>query len=167
MNLTELYTQNYQSLLKFAHSILKDSSLAEDAVQSTFHKLLLQEEGKTEGHEVQWLFTVCRNTCFKILHKNNRYFELEETTEQKLESESAAPDEELTETEAFSELSDNLADALKKLNPNLQQVVNLRFFKELSYKEIAEEMETTVENVGFLLNSAKTKLRKQFRFVNK
>lgn len=164
MNLTELYTQHQKSLFNFSFSILKDASLAEDAVQTTFLKLMQQEEGKTEGHEVQWLFTVARNTCFKMLNKNNRYCEMEEGEVSSIKDEAPAPDAVLSEQENFSELSEDLQEALSKLSPYQRETLNLRFFSNLSYKEIAEVLETNENAVAFTIHAAKAKLKRFMSF---
>lgn len=52
----------------------------------------------------------------------------------------------------------NLAQLLrdiKKLKPHYQEVINLRFFQELSYKEISEELNEPMTNVKVKLLRAK------------
>jgi RNA polymerase sigma-70 factor (ECF subfamily) len=52
----------------------------------------------------------------------------------------------------------NLAELLKdikKLKPHYQQVINLRYFQELSYNEISKEIEAPVNNVKIKLLRAK------------
>jgi len=52
----------------------------------------------------------------------------------------------------------NLAKLLrdiKKLNPHYQEVINLRYFQELSYKEISKELNEPMNNVKVKLLRAK------------
>ncbi len=52
----------------------------------------------------------------------------------------------------------NLAKLLrdiKKLKPHYQEVINLRYFQELSYKEISEELKEPINNVKVKLLRAK------------
>jgi len=52
----------------------------------------------------------------------------------------------------------NLAKLLrdiKKLKPHYQKVINLRYFQELSYKEISEELKEPINNVKVKLLRAK------------
>ena len=52
----------------------------------------------------------------------------------------------------------NLAKLLthiKKLKPHYQEVINLRYFQEMSYKEIAEELDSPMNNVKVKLLRAK------------
>ena len=49
----------------------------------------------------------------------------------------------------------NLLRDIKKLKPHYQKVINLRFFQELSYKEISEELNEPINNVKVKLLRAK------------
>jgi len=52
----------------------------------------------------------------------------------------------------------NLAKLLKdikKLKPHYQEVINLRYFQELSYKDISKELEEPINNVKVKLLRAK------------
>ena len=52
----------------------------------------------------------------------------------------------------------NLAKLLrdiKKLKPHYQEIINLRYFQELSYKEISEELNEPINNVKVKLLRAK------------
>jgi RNA polymerase sigma-70 factor (ECF subfamily) len=164
MNIEALYNEIRPELHRFAFGILKDNHLAEDAVQSAFSKYIQQEPEKVAGHERQWLFTVTRNTCFKMVSKQNRFCEFSEGEEDRIPDEAAAPDAVLSEEENFSELSNELKEALGKLSPLQREILNLRFFGNLSYKEIAEVVESTESSVGFLIHAAKGKLKRFMSF---
>ena len=61
------------------------------------------------------------------------------------------------------ELEDNKAalhKALRKLPEKQNIAISLNAFNDLSYKEIAEVMETSVSEVGVLINRGKKKLKK-------
>ena len=49
----------------------------------------------------------------------------------------------------------NLLNCIKKLKPHYQEVINLRFFQELSYKEIAAKLNEPVNNIKIKLLRAK------------
>jgi RNA polymerase sigma-70 factor (ECF subfamily) len=44
---------------------------------------------------------------------------------------------------------------IKKLKPHYQEIINLRFFQELSYKEISNELNEPINNVKVKLLRAK------------
>ncbi len=49
----------------------------------------------------------------------------------------------------------NLLRDIKKLKPHYQKVINLRYFHELSYADIAKELDEPVNNVKVKLLRAK------------
>jgi RNA polymerase sigma-70 factor (ECF subfamily) len=60
----------------------------------------------------------------------------------------------------------NLAKLLrdiKKLKPHYQQIINLRYFQELSYKEIAKQLDEPMTNVKVKLLRAKKLLAEIIR----
>jgi len=63
------------------------------------------------------------------------------------------------------EAAETQASVLKlidRLPPNQQEVVRLKFQNGFSYKEIARITELSVTNVGFLIHTAVTNLRREF-----
>ena len=52
---------------------------------------------------------------------------------------------------------------METLPPREQEIVRLKFQNNLSYREIAEVLELTSTNVGFILHTAMRKLRRQLK----
>ena len=52
---------------------------------------------------------------------------------------------------------------IKKLKPHYQEVINLRYFQELSYKEISKELKEPINNVKVKLLRAKKLLAEIIR----
>ena len=65
--------------------------------------------------------------------------------------ESPSPEDKLITEQNLAKL---LRD-IKKLKPHYQEVINLRYFQELSYKEISEELNEPINNVKVKLLRAK------------
>ncbi len=60
----------------------------------------------------------------------------------------------------MSRLREAFFRALEDLPPRQQEVVRLRLEGGLSYRDVAEVMETTTSNVGVLLHNAVKRLQK-------
>ena len=71
-------------------------------------------------------------------------------TLQILDESPSAEDKLITEQNLAKLLRD-----IKKLNPQYQAVINLRYFQELSYKEISKELNEPMNNVKVKLLRAK------------
>lgn len=61
------------------------------------------------------------------------------------------------------ELAEHLRKALSTLDPRQAQVFCLACLEELSYREIAEQLDVTVNHVGVLLSRARSSLQKRLR----
>jgi RNA polymerase sigma-70 factor (ECF subfamily) len=148
-------------LLQYAYNIVKNRECAREIVQETFLKLFKQEQTKVSDYLSKWLLTVCRNRGLKTLVKERRYIPMEEV--------------ELCEKQAEHsiDVDFNLSDfgslLLKHINrlPKKQlAVITARYWNNLSYRQIGEQLGLTSNNVGFILSTVIKKLRKSLKAEN-
>jgi RNA polymerase sigma-70 factor (ECF subfamily) len=140
----------YESaLIRYATWMLRDSELARDIVQETFLRLCREDSAKLNGHVAPWLFTVCRNLVFDARKKESRMTSLGDKE--------IGVDSHLEQRETVGEIF-RLVDHLPK---NQREVVYLKFQCDLSYKEISEVTALSMGNVGFLLHTALSTIRKR------
>lgn len=100
-----------------------------------------------------WLLTISKNIYIDHLRKekkqtisidkNDRVFNIKD--------ESPSIEDQIITEQNLAKL---LAD-IKKLKPHYQEVIHLRFFQEMSYKEIAKELNEPMNNVKVKLLRAK------------
>jgi len=148
----------------YAARMLGDVHRARDVVQDTFLKLWQAERATVDGHLAKWLYTVCRNRALDVRRKEHRMTTLgERIPGNKAEGVLArisggtlpdAPDSAVTQYPAAGVLA-----FVGELPERQQEVVRLKFQGGLSYREIAEVMETTANNVGVLLHTAIKSIR--------
>jgi RNA polymerase sigma-70 factor (ECF subfamily) len=137
-------------LLRYATWLMGDLEIAREVVQETFLRLCKEQHiSKIADYLVQWLFTVCRNVAFDIRKKEARMTPLNDVH--------IGVDSRLDEKQTAGEIF-RMLDRLPK---NQREVVYLKFQCDLSYKEISEITKLSVTNVGFLMHTALTKLRKE------
>ena len=103
-----------------------------------------------------WLITIAKNTHSDSLRKQKISFSNQTSEEDQdrlywIMDEAPSPEDKLITEQNLAEL---LKD-IKKLKPHYQQVINLRYFQELSYNEISKEIEAPVNNVKIKLLRAK------------
>jgi RNA polymerase sigma factor (sigma-70 family) len=55
-----------------------------------------------------------------------------------------------------------ITNLLEKLSEKQRKAIQLRYYKNLSYEEIAKKMNTNVNNVGFSICTGIKNLRKHF-----
>ncbi|HRE08445.1 MAG TPA: sigma-70 family RNA polymerase sigma factor [Opitutaceae bacterium] len=150
--------QHQASLLRYAARLVGDLDRARDVVQDTFVKFMAQPRAAVEGHEAEWLFTVCRHRAFDVLRKEGRMSHFADGEAERVSSSEPRPGLVLEQKETQSAL---LA-LIHRLPPNQQEVIRLKFQSGFSYKEISRITALSVSNVGFLIHTAVTRLRRDF-----
>lgn len=148
-------------LCAFACSLVRDPDRARDAVQETFLRLCRESQNHLAGRETGWLFRVCRTRCIDILRKENPVSPLSMQEQAALPSPMPGPDVHARQ----HDLLDQLPAMMNSLPEKQRNVVRLKFQQHLSYKEIAETLELSVSNVGFLLHTAIHSLRQNIQAV--
>ena len=130
---------------------------AEDVVQESYLRAL-KSFGRFHGSNARpWLLKIVRNTCYTWLRRNRSQQSMEEFDQTILSKESDLPDPE-TSAVAKSQ-QQQVAQALNNLPAEFREVLVLREFEELSYKEIADVAGVPVGTVMSRLARARKKLR--------
>ncbi len=151
-------TRHQAPLLRYAARLLHgDVDRARDVVQDTFVKLLAQEPAQLDGHLAEWLYTVCRHRALDVLRKEGRMRLFEEGQAERLTGSEPRPGASLEQTEARTVM----LQFITRLPHNQQEVIRLKFQSGFSYKEISRITSLSVSNVGFLIHTAVTRLRKE------
>lgn len=141
-------------LLRFATTLIGPSHAA-DVVQDTFLELCRAERSQVEGHLSAWLFSVCKHRAIDVSRERRRLAVLEE--DEGMQSPDSGPAVRAERQESMS----RVLGALERLSERDRQIVILKFSAGLRYKEIAEVMELSVSNVGFILHTAIKTLREE------
>lgn len=137
-NLIQYILKNQERFYRLAYSYTKNQEDALDAVQNAVCKALdAYESLRNTGAIKTWFYRILVNECLQILKQCKRNAPLEDL-EERAYHESAFDRREVDEE-------------LKHLEPEVQTIIRLRYFEELSLKEIAQV-------TGLNLNTVKTKL---------
>ena len=157
-NFVQTAVVDYQSpLTRYAARLVGDPDRARDIVQDTFVKLMAQPRAEVDGHIAEWLFTVCRHRALDVLRKEGRMKRFEEGEMERVAAEETRPARALE----AAETQDALLQMIDRLPANQQEVVRLKFQSGFSYKEISRITSLSVSNVGFLIHTAVTRLRRE------
>lgn len=130
---------------------------AEDITIQTFSKAFDKIATYNEDYEFKtWLFTISKNIHIDLLRKRkstiSNISRKDETDDfHDIIDESPSPEDDLITEQNLAKL---LRD-IKKLKPHYQEVINLRYFQELSYLEISEQLNEPINNVKVKLLRAK------------
>jgi len=135
-----LYTAHGARLYRYAVVLLADRSAAEDAVHDTFVQLA-RALRRTPDAQVSfgYLAVTLRNTCYSALRRRARGRARAWDDEALIEP--AAPD-------ASEEERMLLDDALKGLPAEQREVVYLKVFEGMTFQEIADRCEISINTAG-------------------
>lgn len=152
--INSVVTEYEGPLTIYAARLLGDVDRGRDVVQDTFLKLWQADQASIEGHVAKWLYTVCRNRALDVRRKEHRMTTLEPQTLQ-AKATSQPPDDKAASGET------RLLEFVETLPERQQEALRLKFQGGLSYREIAEVMNTTVNNVGVILHTAVKTVRQR------
>jgi len=130
---------------------------AEDITIETFAKAFDKIKTFQEEYTFStWLITISKNIHIDKLRKKNasiatKYTEMDDLQIKKIPDDSPSPEDNLITQQNLAALLKHI----KKLKPHYQEVINLRFFQEMSYKEIAEKLEEPINNIKVKLLRSK------------
>ncbi len=134
----------------------KNENDAEDITIRTFSRAFDKIDTYDDTYEFKtWLITISKNLHVDLIRKRKRSFldEMEskgDEVKKVLDETPTVEDRLITEQNLV-----NLLQDIKKLKPHYQKVINLRYFNELSYADIAKELNEPVNNIKVKLLRAK------------
>ncbi len=129
---------------------------AEDITIQTFSKAFDKINTYKEEYKFKtWLLTISKNIHIDLVRKQKKSIRNTSKDNEdhffEIVDDSPTPEDKIITEQNLAKL---LRD-IKKLKPHYQEVINLRYFQELSYKEISEELKEPINNVKVKLLRAK------------
>lgn len=151
--ITRLVNRFQNSSLHYAESILKDKSLAEDAVQEAFITGLQKlPELRNPDRFPGWFRKIVRTQVYRILRKQhelplkeNRDYENEFVSQKKVRQR--------------NEIQRKVQDAILSLSPSSRRTTELFYLDELSCTQISDILQVPKGTVKRRLHDARKKLR--------
>lgn len=138
-------------LLRYASALLGGNDGAQDAVQEAFLRFLRSGRALAGVESVSgWLFHVTRNVCRDRVKKERRMTHREAVYRENRAGSAAPPETALVAKEVNREVERALAGLPEKQ----RQVLLLKVWQGLSYREIAGRTGLTVSNVGYHIHQA-------------
>ena len=135
----------------------ENETTAEDVTIETFSKAF--DKIATYNSEFQfntWLISIAKNVHIDLIRKNKSSLFIEITDEQDQKAYNIADTTPSAEDVLITEQNlSQLLQYIKELKPHYQEVIQLRYFQEMSYQEIANKIDEPLSNVKIKLLRAK------------
>lgn len=157
----------YRRLIRYIiYDSLKNEEVTTDLVAITFEKAFKRLDYFVESISFEaWLKTIAINTVIDWIRKEQRkqynlYIDDENSTIQVASDND--PETDLIKSESI----DILRIALTRLRSKYRNLLELRYFKGLSYEELSVELGIPMGTIKSDLSKAKRKLREIFQIVS-
>lgn len=146
--LIQYILENQDRFYRVAYSYTRHQEDALDAVQSAVCKALEAHEKIKNADAIKtWFYKILINECLTVLKKRGKVVLTADTVEQ----------EEVYYEKGYEQGGD-IEQELEKLEMDIQGIIRLRFFEEMSLKEISSI-------TGLNLNTVKTKLYRGLKLL--
>jgi RNA polymerase sigma-70 factor, ECF subfamily len=157
VSFTFLLNHYWNEVYGFMLKRTENETDAEDITIETFSKAF--DKISSYNSEFQfntWLIAIAKNVHIDLLRKKKSSHFVEITDNEDQQAYNVADTTPSAEDELITEQNlSQLLQFIKQLKPNYQEVIQLRYFQELSYQEIAEQLEEPLNNVKIKLLRAK------------
>jgi RNA polymerase sigma-70 factor (ECF subfamily) len=160
---------------RYCYRIFRDTQVAEDAAQEVFLKLYRNaEKYQPTGPFSTWFYRVLGNLCFDRLRFEKRRAAVRGNTMDGHTMDSREDDaghsgngQFVNPEQALIRKEERLAvrAAVKGLPDNLRRALTLREFEGLKYREIAEVMQVSLNEVKVLIHRGRKQLAKRLKKV--
>ena len=165
--LATLIERYQRELFSFIFYKVLDEELANDFFQDTFIKIILKlKEGKYAEKDkfILWAKRIASNLIIDYFRVKSKYIKVSDTSYE---------DEEFSIFDTIKETEDNIEDRLilnqvhadlknimSLLPENQQEIIKMRFYDELTFKEIAELTNTSINTTLGRMRYALMNIRK-------
>lgn len=149
--IVHLYTPKlYNYILKFVHQ----REDAEDILQNSFLAFYKKMDKVEEKKYSSYLYRICHNKALNFLDKHK------ETAVDPADFTNIVRDDSFNDENKRKELmSQIISYALSQLNPKMTMLIDMKFYRKMSYKDIIQETGFSQKAIESQLVRAKKKLR--------
>lgn len=162
-----LLMRHKSKIYRFIYMKVKDSALAQDIFQDTFIKIvntLKAGNYNEEGKFLPWAMRIAHNLVIDFFRKSNKVRLVSESTSTRedfnifhtLKLEDRNAQDEMTRVE----LESQMVQLLEHLPESQRDILKMRIFKEMSFKDIAEIEDISINTALGRMRYALINLRK-------
>jgi RNA polymerase sigma-70 factor (ECF subfamily) len=154
--LEQLFKENYKGLYYHALSFIKDEDASKDLVNDVFEYFWVNRKDIDISYSAKSLL------YSMVRHKAINYLRHEDVKRKHMDFQLSHSSMEEKEYENYEPLINKIKLAIGNLPPQGRIVFEMYFIQNYSYKEVAEELDVSVNTVKTHISKSIKKLREQF-----
>lgn len=165
----ELMNRHQAKVYSYIYSMVGNAEIANDIFQETFTKVItkMDDTYNEQGKWIAWVMRIAHNATIDYLRKQKRFVDVNNTEDEDNKSDfyDRLPDEDWVDAEEQLEKSESkssLLNHIQELPPEQREVVMLRHYYEMPFKEIAELTNVSINTALGRMRYALINLRKLF-----
>ena len=161
--LSKLINRHQRRIYNFIFSKVFDRDITEDIFQDTFIKVIRTlKRGKynEEGKFLPWVMRIAHNLVIDHFRKNNRMPKFDNSGDFNIFS--VLHDEDLNAEKLMvkDQIESDVRELIKELREDQKEVLVMRIYKDMSFKEIAERTDVSINTALGRMRYALINLRK-------
>jgi RNA polymerase sigma-70 factor (ECF subfamily) len=162
-SLSILITRHQHRIYSFIYSKVFDKDVAEDVFQDTFIKVInTLKRGKynEEGKFLPWVMRIAHNLVIDHFRKNKRMPKFENNGDFNIFSVLSDGDLNVETQLIKDQIESDVQELIKELPEDQLEVLTMRIYKEMSFKEISESTGVSINTALGRMRYALINLRK-------
>jgi len=158
-----LINRHKQRIFSFIYSKVLDSETAEDIFQDTFIKVINTLKRKAyneEGKFIPWVMRISHNLIIDFFRKNNRMPSFQNNNDFDIFSVLGNAEMNIERKMINEQIYDDIRNLLDELPEDQNEVLVMRMYRDMSFKEIAESTGVSINTALGRMRYALINLRK-------
>lgn len=158
-----LIYRHKQRVYSFIYSKILDKEIAEDIFQDTFIKVIntLKKGSYNEtGKFLPWVLKIAHNLCIDYFRKNKRLPTFKNTDDFDIFSVISDPDKNIENQLIKEQIDQDVFKLISSLPKEQRDVIDMRFYRKMSFKEISELLDISINTALGRMRYALINLRK-------
>ncbi|MGK0362980.1 MAG: RNA polymerase sigma factor (sigma-70 family) [Saprospiraceae bacterium] len=162
--LETIYREHFPYLYNYGRKIISDEGIVEDSIQDLFIEIWNKRTGLSNTDAIRPYLTVSLRRKLIRAQDKSRKIDLKEPSDMNFAAELSI-DTLLINKEIDEERKKKLEAGFKELSSRQKEVLYLKYYSEMDYKDISEAMELNYQSARNLVSRALQKLSKYVQLV--
>ena len=170
ISLEKLIQRHQNRVFAYILMVVKDKQLADDIFQDTFIKVINTVRSgayKEEGKFIQWVMRIAHNLIIDYFRKSKRIPVVENDNDDfDIFDTIKFTDPSIEEQMITEQIHDDVRKLIELLPPEQKEVLFMRHYSEMSFKDIAEQTDVSINTALGRMRYALINLRKLIKEKN-